>query len=145
MGFSTVDFPTDLSLLISEINGKGISTIAGFWLSANNNEDCSSHFRDFYDELSGNWRVEYTIELSQIEDFNEIYHNTSLDNFDFACVEMGRSYLFSLLNSQNTTTLRNTMINQVQGTGITTEQQKKTWLINWYFANDPMGSIYLAT
>ncbi len=29
--------------------------------------------------------------------------------------------------------------------GITTEQQKKTWLINWYFANDPMGSIYLAT
>ncbi len=28
------------------------------------------------------------------------------------------------------------MIDQVQGSGITTEQQKKTWLINWYFAND---------
>jgi RHS repeat-associated protein len=37
------------------------------------------------------------------------------------------------------------MIDQVQGSGISTEQQKKTWLINWYFANDPMGSIYLAT
>jgi hypothetical protein len=37
------------------------------------------------------------------------------------------------------------MIDQVQGSGITTEQQKKTRLINWYFANDPMGSIYLAT
>ena len=58
---------------------------------------------------------------------------------------MDLSYLFSLLNSQNTTNLRSTMINQVQGSGITTEQQKKTWLINWYFANDPMGSIYLAT
>jgi hypothetical protein len=54
-------------------------------------------------------------------------------------------YLFNFLNSQNTTTLRNTMIAQVQGTGISTEQQKKNWLINWYFANDPMGSIYLAT
>jgi hypothetical protein len=65
---------------------------------------------------------------------------------------MGLPYLFSLLNSQNTSTLRSTMINQcsnviyhVSGSGITTEQQKKTWLINWYFANDPMGSIYLAT
>ncbi|MCK6612171.1 MAG: hypothetical protein L6Q78_14165 [Bacteroidia bacterium] len=37
------------------------------------------------------------------------------------------------------------MIAQVQGTGISTEQQKKNWLINWYFENDPMGSIYLAT
>jgi hypothetical protein len=65
---------------------------------------------------------------------------------------MDLSYLFSLLNSQNTTNLRSTMINQcsnviyhVSGSGISTEQQKKTWLINWYFANDPMGSIYLAT
>ena len=65
---------------------------------------------------------------------------------------MGLPYLFSLLNSQNTTTLRSTMIIQcsnviyhVSGSGISTEQQKKTWLINWYFANDPMGSIYLAT
>jgi len=58
---------------------------------------------------------------------------------------MGLSYLFSLLNSQNTTTLRNTIIAQVQGSGISTEQQKKIWLIDWYFSNDPMGSIYLAT
>ena len=37
------------------------------------------------------------------------------------------------------------MIAQVQGTGISTEQQKKNWLINWYFENDPTSSIYLAT
>jgi hypothetical protein len=34
-------------------------------------------------------------------------------------------------------------IYRFSGAGISTEQQMKTWLINWYFANDPMGSIYL--
>ncbi|MCK6612166.1 MAG: hypothetical protein L6Q78_14140 [Bacteroidia bacterium] len=37
------------------------------------------------------------------------------------------------------------MIAQVQGTGISTEQQKKNWLINWYFENDFTSSIYLST
>ncbi len=37
------------------------------------------------------------------------------------------------------------VIYHVSSSAITTEQQKKTWLINCYFANNPMGSIYLAT
>jgi len=37
------------------------------------------------------------------------------------------------------------VIYRVSGSGIRTEQQKKTWLIKWYFANDPMSSIYLST
>ena len=45
----------------------------------------------------------------------------------------------------NSANLRSTLINQVQGAGISTLQQKKNWLIDWYFSNDPMGSIYLAT
>jgi len=45
----------------------------------------------------------------------------------------------------NSANLRSTLINQVQGAGVTTLQQKKNWLIDWYFSNDPMGSIYLAT
>ena len=49
------------------------------------------------------------------------------------------------MNSGNTNSLRNTLINQVQGAGVITLQQKKNWLIDWYFSNDPMGSIYLAT
>ena len=145
MGISSVDLNTDINNLADDINKDGISSFYDQYMIASSSEDCPTHIGGFKDYLETVWNNEIAVELSQIEDFNEIFQNTNEDNFNFSCEELGLSYLFSLLNSQNTATLRNTMIAQVQGTGISTEQQKKNWLINWYFENDPSGSIYLAT
>ncbi|MFY8110004.1 MAG: RHS repeat-associated core domain-containing protein [Bacteroidia bacterium] len=145
MNITPSDFSTDMTSLTDLISTLDLTELNALITSTPGYTECPDHMAGFQDYLITVWSNEIKEELALIEDFNEIFQNTSLDNFEFNCEEMGLPYLFSLLNSQNTTTLRSTMIDQVQGSGITTEQQKKTWLINWYFANDPMGSIYLAT
>ncbi len=145
LGITPVDLNTDINNIETAIDTYGIAEFYVHYLVVSESQDCPEHLIGFQDYLASTWGNEIAEEFSSIEDFNEIFQNTSLDNFEFNCEEMGLPFLFSLLNSQNTGILRSTMINQVQGSGITTEQQKKTWLINWYFASDPMGSIYLAT
>ncbi|MCK6611764.1 MAG: hypothetical protein L6Q78_12060 [Bacteroidia bacterium] len=142
-GVAPSNFEAELAEIEQKIIDNGVSAIYSFLVAVS--QDCPSHIADFQNQLVGDWREDYRQELSSIPDFNELFQNTSLDNYNFPCAELGFNYLFSLLNSDNSANLRSTLINQVQGAGITTLQQKKNWLIDWYFSNDPMGSIYLAT
>ncbi len=129
MNITQSDFSTDMTSLTDYIATLELNELNALIVSTPGYEECPRHMAGFQDYLYTVWSNEIKEELALIEDFNEIFQNTSLDNFEFNCEEIGRSYLFSLLNSQNTTTLRSTMIDQVQGSGITTEQQNKTWLI----------------
>ena len=84
MGIGMVDYPSDLNNLIDEISTKGIASVSGHWLAANNQEECVNHFMGYQDYLLGAWNEQIKEELSQIEDFNEIFQNTNEDNFNFA-------------------------------------------------------------
>ncbi len=124
------------------ISINGISALMNSLQNSINFSSCGGILRDFVLGLPNAGNPLLIDELSAIPEFNELIWNTGLGSVSFTCVQDPYSEWLNMLSYRDPALMMNLLIEHAPGAS---ENDRKSWIVNWLMVNDSYQFLYTAS